>query len=191
MLDDSVPQTQTGPVTLNPDPGATAMTINTAAPGNALAINGGDLTFSGGGGINLPEGSPLTIDGNGFTVNGNMNLNKGFYLWNGVPLHFTGGTSGTTVFLAKVVSGSGDTYLVDIYGNGSNHGPTNPLPFGSAVNISSGTSGPSVTATVPQIDPDETIPVGFWISALYQFSNVVDGNTVITYEFQPPVWVSE
>jgi hypothetical protein len=161
---------------MNPDPGATALTINTAAPGNALAINGGDLSFSGGGGINLPEGSPLNITGDGLTIDGSMNLNKGFYLWNGIPL-LPGHGGGTTVFLARVVSGSGNTYQVNIYGNGSGQPPTNPLV---------GETRPPVTATVPQIDPDEQIPAGFWISALYQFTN----NGVTTYEFQPSIWIS-
>lgn len=169
MLDDRVPQTQVGPTTMNPDPGATALTINTAVPGNAIAINGGDLTFSGGGGIKLPEGSPLTITGNGLTVDGSMNLNKGFYLWNGVPLGLGGG-GGTTTFLGKVVSGTGNTYRVDIYGVGSTGDPTT-----------------RVTVIIPEIDPDEEIPVGTWLNPIFQFTPGV-GNP--TYECQVPIWLS-
>ncbi len=169
MLDDKVPLTQVGPVTMNPNPGATALTINTQTPGNAIAVNGGDLAFSGGGGIKLPEGSPLTVDGNGFTVNGNMNLNKGFYLWNGVPLGFGGSTTGTTTFLGKVVSGTGDTYRVSLYGSGSGEDPTD-----------------TVTVTIPEIDPDEEIPVGTWLNPIFQFTN----GTTVTYECQVPIWLS-
>ncbi len=189
MLDDKVPQTQVGPTTMNPDPGTTPLTINNPGPGDGIKMNGGDISFARGGGINLPLGSPLNITGDGLTVDGSMNLNKGFYLWNGVPL-LPGGGGGTTVFLARVVSGSGDTYLVDVYGNGADHATTNPSPAGGAVNIKNSDSGPPVTATVPQIHPAETLPVGTWISALYQFSNVVDGQTAITFEFQPPVWLA-
>ncbi len=190
MLDDKVPQTQIGPTTMNPAPGTTPLTINNPGPGNGIMMNGGDISFARGGGINLPEGSPLNIAGNGLTVDGSMNLNKGFYLWNGVPLLPGGGGTGTTAFLARVVSGTGDTYLVDIYGNGAAHSKTNPSPAGGSVDIKNPDSGPPVMATVPEIDPDEEIPAGTWISALYQFSNIVNGQTAITFEFQCPIWIS-
>lgn len=188
MLDDKLPQNQTGPVTMTPNPGVTALTIVGANPGsNGIKMDGSNLDFSRQGGITMPEGSPLNITGDGLKVDGSMNLNGGFYLWNGVPLGLD--KPGTTTFLAKVVSGTGDTYLVDIYGNGSKQPPTNPDPEGTAVNLKNKTSGPSVTATVPQIDPSETIPAGTWISALYEFTLVIDGVTTTVFEFQPPVWL--
>ncbi len=172
MLDDKVPQTQVGPVTLNPDPGATALTINNPGPGDGIKMDGGDISFARGGGINLPEGSPLNITGDGLTITGSMNLNTGFYLWNGVPLLPGGG--GTTTFLGKVVSGTGDTYRVDIYGHGSNHDATLE----------------AVVVTIPEIDPDDEIPVGTWINPIFKFTNTVDGRSVTTYQCQPPVWLS-
>jgi hypothetical protein len=169
MLDDSIPQTQTGPVTLNPDPGATALTINNPAPGDGIKINGGDLTFSGGGGIHLPEGSPLDIKGNGLTIDGSMNLNHGFYLWNGVPLGLGGGAGGTTTFLGKIISGTSDTYIVDLYGSGSGEDPTD-----------------RVTVTIPEIHPAEELPVGMWLNPIFQFTN----GATVTYETQIPIWLS-
>ncbi len=217
MLDDSLPQQQNGPVTMNPPPGTTAMTINTQDGGNALAITGGNLSIGKGASFTVckngyldqeqfrlsgnetrlglsgnelatdtkcPAGDVLKANGDGVTVTGDLNLNGGFYKWNGVPLAFKGGT-GTTVFLARVVSGMGNTYLVDIYGNGSGRPPTNPLA-GNPVSITDPEPHPPVTATVPQIADEEQIPAGTWISALYQFDNANE----ITYEFQIPIWLS-
>ncbi len=73
--------------------------------------------------------------------------------------------SGGGTFLGKVVSGTGDTYSVELYGNGSAQPAT-----------------ATVSATVPQIDPTATIPAGTWIAAVYQFGT--------SYQFQPPVWLT-
>jgi hypothetical protein len=78
------------------------------------------------------------------------------------------GSGATNVFLGKVVGGSGDTYSVEIYANGSGQAATD-----------------TVTATVPQIDPDEEIPAETWIDAVHKFGSGDDA----TYEFQPPVWI--
>lgn len=73
------------------------------------------------------------------------------------------------VTLGKVTNGSGNTYTVELYGNGSAQPATG-----------------TVTATVPQIYGSATIPVGTWVSAVYKFGS---GDST-TYEFQPPVWLS-
>jgi hypothetical protein len=187
MLDDKVPQNQVGPVTMTPNPGVTPLTIVGATPpSNGIVMDGSNLDFSRGGGITLPEGSPLKITGDGMTITGSLNLNGGFYLWNGVPLDMA--KPGTTTFLAKVVSGSGGTYLVNIYGNGSTQPPTNPQP-GGKVNVKDKTSGPPVTATIPQFNSMDSLPAGTWISALYEFTLPTDPPTT-TYEFQPAIWLS-
>ncbi len=83
------------------------------------------------------------------------------------------GGGGGNVFLGKVTGGSGNTYTVEIYGNGSSGGATG-----------------TVSATVPQIDSTETIPAGTWIAAVHAFGTTDEqGNVSFTYEFQPPVFM--
>lgn len=80
-------------------------------------------------------------------------------------------SGGGNVSLGRVVSGSGDTYVVDLYGAGSGMPAT-----------------ARVVATVPQIDPAAVIPEGTWLAAVHAF--IPDGLTgVVTHEFQPPVWL--
>lgn len=74
-----------------------------------------------------------------------------------------GGASATTVYLGQVISGTGNTYTVEIYGT-------------------NGESAGQVTATVPQIESSEQIPAGTWIAAVHKF----DGDV---YKFQIPVWL--
>lgn len=85
-----------------------------------------------------------------------------------VPVRASG--SGTNVFLGKITDGSGSSYTVELYGNGSGQAPTH-----------------TVTATVPQIDPTEQIPADTWIAAVHRFVDPVTG--AVTYEFQPPIWL--
>jgi hypothetical protein len=96
----------------------------------------------------------------GYTV-----VDRGFEF---VPVRASG--SGTNVFLGRVTGGGGNTYAVQLYGHGSGHGPTH-----------------EVSATVPQIDPEESIPAGTWIAAVHRFVDPETGE--VTYEFQPPVWM--
>lgn len=77
--------------------------------------------------------------------------------------------TGTNVFLGQVVGGSGQTYLVNLFGNGSGQGATD-----------------QVEATCPQIDAGEQIPGGTWIAAVHRFEAE---NGTVTYEFQVPVWI--
>lgn len=65
-----------------------------------------------------------------------------------------------------VASGEGDTYLVDLYGQGPGGGVTLK----------------NATVKIPQIDPSEKIDAGTWLSGIQKFG---DG-----YWVQPPVWVS-
>jgi hypothetical protein len=209
MLDDSVPQTQNAPVTINTPAGATGLTINASPGSNALQINGNMmlgngatftvckggsldqevLDLTGGGdtiGLDLkdkatqtscPNGQVFQVGPDGPVITGSLNLNGGFYLWNGVPLMFEGGT---TTFLGKVVSGTGNTYKVDIYGNGD----TQPATM------------PGVTVTIPQIDSAETIPPGTWLNPIFQFTipslDPLTGQpiTIKVYQCQIPVWLA-
>ncbi len=66
----------------------------------------------------------------------------------------------------KVSSGTGDTYLVDLYGQGPGGGVTLR----------------DATVKIPQIDPSEQIDEGTWLSGIQKFG---DG-----YWVQPPVWAS-
>lgn len=88
-----------------------------------------------------------------------------------------GGGGGTTTFLGKVESGSGDTYKVTLYQNG---------PKGSP-------DAQPVDVTVPMIDPSDQIPAGTWIAPIFQFPAPADefGNagTGSVYSCQPPVWM--
>jgi hypothetical protein len=80
-----------------------------------------------------------------------------------------GGAGGTSSFLGKVVSGSGDTYTVQLY------------PAGKE-----GTAGASVTVKVPQIASDDAIPADTWIAPVMRYT---DSDGVVHYQFQPPVWL--
>ena len=86
-------------------------------------------------------------------------------------MKWTGGSDGTTVFMGKVQSGSGDTYQVVLYQNS---------PTGSP-------DADPVTVTVPMIDPSETINPDTWLSAIFEFQDS-DGNNI--YFCQPPVWMA-
>ncbi len=179
MLDDKIPQTQVGPVALNPDPGTTPLTINNpvppvgSTPPDAIKINNGPITFKGpGSGITIPDGGTFNFTGGGFNIDGSIHLTNGDYLKDGIPIGGGGGT-GTTVFLGKVVSGTGDTYRVDIYGHGKDYDAT----------------AENVVVTIPEIDPDDEIPAGTWINPIFRFTNTVDGGSVTTYQCQPPVWL--
>ncbi len=176
MLDDKIPQTQVGPVALNPDPGVTPLTITNPIPGptgstpDAIKINNGPITFAGpGSGITIPDGGTFNFTGGGFNIDGSIHLTNGDYLKDGIPV--SGGGAGTTAFLGKVVSGTGDTYVVDLYGNGSGRVKT-----------------ATVEVTIPQIADDETIPAGTWINPVFRFT-VVGIETTTTYECQVPIWL--
>jgi hypothetical protein len=88
-----------------------------------------------------------------------------------------GGTSGTTVFIGKVDSGTGDTYQVFLYQAGPTGQPD---------------SSP-VTVTIPMIDPTDTIPSGTWLNPIFQFpapsDQFGDAGTGFIYSCQPPVWM--
>jgi hypothetical protein len=85
-----------------------------------------------------------------------------------------GSGGGTTVFLGRVVSGSGATYIVDLFGHGSGRAAT-----------------ARVEATVPQIYEFETIPAGTWLAAVHKFVDIRDpADPITTYEFQPPIWMA-
>ena len=73
-----------------------------------------------------------------------------------------GGGGGGRVMLGQVTSGSGSSYVVTVYPNGT------------------AAAGESVAATVPQIAADERVPAGAFV---YVIRNP-DG----THEFQPPVY---
>ncbi len=109
------------------------------------------------------------FSGGDFNVDGSIHLTNGDYLKDGVPIS---GGGGTTAFLGKVVSGSGDTYVVDLYGNGSGRVKT-----------------ATVSVTIPQIADDEQIPAGTWINPVFRFT-VVGIETTTTYECQVPIWVA-
>jgi hypothetical protein len=132
----------------------------------------------------------------GLTISGSMNLNGGFYFWNGVPIGLPV-KAGTTTFLARVVSGSGGMYAVNVYGNGSKMPATNPADKHTAINLKDTTVyAPIPNATIPQFNSSDALPAGTWISALYEFSQPTDDPTLpegtldYTYEFQPAVWLS-
>lgn len=87
------------------------------------------------------------------------------------PIIPAGGGSDSTSFLGRVVSGSGNQYIVTIYDNGPG--------FDSTIG--------DVLVTIPQISANEVIPPGIWLSSIMQFTDN-DGNDI--YYCQPPVWVS-
>lgn len=70
---------------------------------------------------------------------------------------------GANVFPGEVVSGSGNTYLVDLYENG----PSSP-------------STKTVTVTQLQIHEDSDVPAGTWVMVALNGSQ---------YSMQVPVWV--
>lgn len=83
-----------------------------------------------------------------------------------------GGGGGATTFLGKIVSGTGDTYQVDLYPNGPSQ-----------------SKGDTVEAVVPMIDKSDTVPAGTWVSPVFFFAG--DGDQIPdSYSFQPPVWLS-
>lgn len=86
--------------------------------------------------------------------------------WGTPPLS----TGGTTVFLGKVDSGRGDTYEVHLYRSGPKGDPDRE----------------TVTVTIPQIDPDEEIPKGTWLSGIMRLTRP-DGGTI--FVCQVPVWL--
>ncbi len=220
MFDDNIPQTQNAPVTFNvTNPLGPGITINNPNGGNSFNINGGNTNIGG----NTNNGDVITIGGgtfntatNTFDFGGNtITINK-----NGItfgdpnfptlpaipgqpplppitinnPTNFVGpanfaqpptvpgggggggGSGGTSVFLGKVTGGTGNSYQVDLYGNGSSAPKTK-----------------SVTATVPQLDSRETIPVGIWVSAVFEFAHTTgvpgEEKTTFTYEFQCPLFI--
>jgi hypothetical protein len=199
MLDDSIPQTQNAPVTMN-----SPLTINSPAGTNGLNMNGGTINFganaqsgdSGGGGPGGIKIGGIEIGPDGITLSdAPINLNGSFYLWNGVPIGLPT-TAGTTIFLAQVVSGSGGSYLVNIFGNGSTQPITNPPGPNMPVDLKSKTSGSPVMATIPQFNPLDQLPAGTWIEALHQFVVVTnppppaESQTLVTFQFQAPIWLS-
>ncbi len=215
MFDDGIPLTQNAPLTLNQqNPNAPALQINNTFGGDSLTIDGGNFNFGGTGSLTINGNGPISIGGPaginipaagpipplppfpsepGFqpfpplTEPGATNVNEqlpqlpttnGITIGNpstpvtirGIPFPEGIVAAGTTnVFLGRVQSGSGNTYTVQLYGNGSGQAAT-----------------ALVVATVPQIDSGETIPPGTWLAAVHEFLN---GDT-LTYEFQPPVWMS-
>jgi hypothetical protein len=81
------------------------------------------------------------------------------------------GGGGTTVFVGKVVSGSGDTYQVRLYQAGPDGDPDED----------------PVEVTIPTIDPAERIPADTWLFGVFQFQDA-DGDD--TYYAQPPIWLT-
>jgi hypothetical protein len=81
------------------------------------------------------------------------------------------GGGGTTVFVGKVESGSGDTYQVKLYQDGPDGDPDDE----------------PVEVTIPTIDPDEQIPADTWLFGIFQFTND-DGDFI--YYAQPPIWMA-
>lgn len=212
MFDDSIPQTNNAPVTINTPPNSSGLTVNANPGDNGFTVNGGNSTITGSninlGGPTFSPGSnsfssgPSTItigrgptnDYAGDTTNvGGSTMTFGpikvtvcpvgencsFHLdfpegglLNGQPIG--GGGSGTSAFLGRVTSGTGDTYQVDLYGDGPDDSPT-----------------ASVTAKVPQIDDTEEIPPGTWLDCVHQFGKLdQQGQPIFTYAFQPPIWLA-
>lgn len=79
--------------------------------------------------------------------------------------------AGSITLMGKVVSGSGDTYTVQLYSSG----PGNPKDDGL------------VTVTIPTADPDDSLPGGTWLSPVCKFQNDKGADV---YYCQPPVWIS-
>lgn len=77
--------------------------------------------------------------------------------------------AGTTAYLGKVVSGSGDAYKVALYPDGKD-----------------GDAGDTVDVSVPQIADGEQIPAKTWIAPILQVDH--DGKT--EWWYQPPIWLS-
>jgi hypothetical protein len=88
---------------------------------------------------------------------------------NGVPIPADTGTGGGV--MGKVVSGSGDTYIVDLYEAGKNSAATQT----------------GITVFVEQIDPDDAIPPDTWIAPVIQVTSDA-GDT--EFWFQPATWVN-
>ncbi len=153
MFDDKIPLDHNGPLTLRK--------LNANAPGLQI------LNTAGGDSLRVEGGEVIVKDVTHFTVTGADAIDIGELE---TPINIKGkpyppeGSGGTTVFLGRVVSGTGNTYVVELYGKGSSQAATK-----------------TVTATVPQIADEEQIPPDTWIGAVHQF----DGS----YEFQPPVWI--
>ncbi len=139
--------------------------------GSTFPTNQGTITIGG---------NRIVIDKNGITLNGPI-FNNG-PVTNNDSVTNKGPSGGTGIggggsFLGKVVSGSGDTYQVDLHGNGSGQPAT-----------------ATVTATVPQMAPSAVIPAGTWVGPVYGFAvaslNLNLGQPVsANYEFQCPVWL--
>jgi hypothetical protein len=81
-----------------------------------------------------------------------------------------GGGGGTNVFMGTVQSGTGATYEVTLYQDGPDGTPD---------------SSP-VEVTIPQIDPNEKIPAGTWLTGIISFTDS-QGNT--TFACQVPIWL--
>ncbi len=155
MFDDKLPLEHNGPLTIRKlNPNAPSLQILNTAGGDSLFVEGGTVTVK---------------DVDHFTVTQVERIDIGeletvIYI-KGKVYPPEASAAGTTVFLGKVISGTGNTYVVELYGKGSSQAATK-----------------TVTATVPQIADEEQIPPDTWIGAVHQFDNGI-------YEFQPPVWI--
>lgn len=83
--------------------------------------------------------------------------------------------SGSTVLMGKVVSGTGDTYQVDLYTNG----PSQPKDTGG-----------SITVKILTIDDNEQLPVDMWITGIAKVSYSNNGISTTEYWAQVPVWMA-
>jgi hypothetical protein len=77
-------------------------------------------------------------------------------------------TAGTTVFIGKVVSGSGDTYQVTLYPDGKDGEP-----------------GDTVEVEIDSMHEDEELDPDTWLYGIFQFG----AGDEATYTCKVPVWM--
>lgn len=85
-------------------------------------------------------------------------------------------TSGQSVFIGKIVSGTGDTYQVQLYTSGKDTVPLTPS---------------TVTVKQLQIDASEQIPVNTWVIVVLGAKDNGDGTTTPEYTMQVPVYIGD
>lgn len=187
----TTPMSTSGPVTINQSPGLGGLTIN----GNNQPQTFGDTTFPA-----LPS---LTINGGNIDIGGTtINIGGGgggdqpptiINIGGGTTINFPGGPPINIAPLPPITSQPPDTAPPPSQ-------TTPPSPGAAYMGTVTGGSGKTYTmnciglgeveVTVPQIDPNETVPVGTSGVVVSVFKRDSTGFVVgADFYFQPPVWL--